>query len=44
VDAFADPGFCLALAEAMRDDSAIEDDALTIHCSSTRLLRAWPRA
>jgi maltose alpha-D-glucosyltransferase/alpha-amylase len=36
VDAFADPGFCLALAEAMRDDSAIEDDALTIHCSSTR--------
>jgi maltose alpha-D-glucosyltransferase/alpha-amylase len=36
VDAFEDPEFCRALAEAMRDDATIEGDALTIRCSSTR--------
>ncbi len=35
VDAFEDPEFCLAIAEAMRDDASIEGDGLTIRCSST---------
>jgi maltose alpha-D-glucosyltransferase/alpha-amylase len=36
VDAFEDPDFCCALAEAMRDDAVIGGDPLTIRCSSTR--------
>jgi maltose alpha-D-glucosyltransferase/alpha-amylase len=36
VDAFDDPAFCRALVEAMRDDTPIGDDDLTIRCSSTR--------